>query len=240
MRRVVLCLLLSGLAIGWMAPASKADTINVVTNRNKYTYNDITHLDVLGVNAPVPNGTAIMSVGGVQTTIDFSGGGPGFNYLECQVAGCTWNGDFSPGQSVLSTHSESGVDEGTLTLDFAHGLEGIGFQIQSYLPGTFEAEVEAFDGSTLLGTLFEDGDSDTSNHDTAIFLGLQDLTGADITSLQVQVLDCQDGACGGFGINQNLLETVPNRTTPEPASLLLLVSGLGALGFFHQKITSQG
>jgi len=242
MRRLLLCLAAAGILIGAAASAARADDIIFQRHRLQFTYNDYQPWNALGVNNfNVTNGTTALSADGlVTTTIDFGRGGPGSTMLECPATNCTWSGNFAPKQSLLASYdANTERGEGAITLDFSQGLAGVGFQIQANEYGTFEAEIEGFDGGTPLGTFFASGDSTDGEHNTAIFLGLEDLTGADITSLRVLAFNCGGGesdCCDGFAINRVLFETT---ATPEPASLLLLGSAVTALGFLRRKLFSR-
>ncbi|HEY6290291.1 MAG TPA: PEP-CTERM sorting domain-containing protein [Terriglobia bacterium] len=246
MRKAVLLFAASAVVAVVAVSTARADTIDFTTTKAGFAYNNILSWAVLGINnLNVTNGSPA-PVGSLTTTIDFAKGGPGLTALQCGST-CTgqenWNGNFAPGQSVLaSINSNTGSSEGFIDLTFSQGIGGVGFQIEANDSGKFQGEVKAYDGSTLLGTWFETGDSAPGN-DTAIFLGLTDLTGADITSIDIDSFKCaggQDPNCAnGFGINRLLL-SVPQSSTPEPASLLLLGSGLGALGFLRRKLASRG
>ncbi|HUI40988.1 MAG TPA: PEP-CTERM sorting domain-containing protein [Terriglobia bacterium] len=242
MRRLLLTMVAAAMVLGLGASAAKADSINFVRARMSFGYDDFQPWNALGVNNfNVTNGSTATSAGGlVTTTIDFGLGGPGSTLLECPGSSCTWNGNFSPQSSLLASFNENTLKgEGAITLDFSQGVSGVGFQIQGNYYGTFDAEIEAFNGANPLGTFYAfDGNSNGNNDNSAIFLGLQDLSGANITSIQVLAYDCSGnggGDCNGFAINRLLFET-SSPTTPEPASLLLLGSGLGAVGFLRRKL----
>jgi hypothetical protein len=219
--------------LGLGASGAKADNIVFNPHRLTFTYNTFQPWRALGENnTDVANGTTVTSVGGVvSTTITFRRGGPGQSLQE----GSTWDGNFSAGQTVLASLNTAGQSQGAITLDFSQGVAGVGLQIQSLTSGIFHAEIEGFDGSTPLGTFFAQGDSTNANNNSAIFLGFQDLTAPDITSITVLTFGCA-GGCDGFAINRLLFETQTTTTTPEPASLALLGSGLLALGLLRRKL----
>lgn len=242
MRRLFMSVAAAAILIG-AAASAKADLITVVRTKGTFSYSDYQPWAEIGVNnSNVTNGTVAMSkYGTVSTTIDFAQGGPGSTQLECPWTGCTWTGNFGPGDSVLtSINANTGGSEGAIDLTFSQGVAGVGFQIQGKSYGTFDAEIEAFDGSTPLGTFYAyNGNSNGNENGSAIFMGLQDLSGANITGIDILAYNCSGtggGSCDGTAIDRLLFETT---ATPEPATLLLLGSGLTALGFLRRKLLGR-
>jgi PEP-CTERM motif len=244
MRRMLLGLAAAAMVLGLGVAAAKADTINFTRMRSSFAYDDFQPWNALGTNNfDVTNGSMATSAGGfITTTIDFGLGGPGVTALQCPAAGCTWVGNFAPSSSLLFSYDvNQGIGEGAINLSFSQGVYGVGFQVQSNIQGTFEAEVQAFDGSTPLGTFYAMGDSNGNEDNSAIFLGLQDLSGPNITGISVLAFDCSGnggGNCYGTAINRLLFETSGQTSAPEPAtaSLLLVGLGLGALSFLRRKM----
>lgn len=242
MRRVLMSVAAAAILTGAVASAAKADNIKLVRSIGTFSYNDYQPWAEIGVNNyNVTNGTVATSqYGTISTTINFAQGGPGSTLLECPWSACTWSGDFGPGDSVLTSYNTStGGAEGAIDLTFSQGVSGVGFQIQGNYYGTFDAEVEAFNGSTPLGTFYAYNGVSSYDPGTAIFMGLQDLSGANVTGIDILAYNCSGnngGSCDGTAVDRLLFETT---ATPEPASLLLLGSGLTALGFLRRKLFSR-
>jgi PEP-CTERM motif len=216
-------------------------------HRTTFTYNDYISWHSLKVNHRVSNGTQVNSADRlITTTVTFASGYPGYAFVECPAKGCKkvgWDGNFSPGQELLASYRMgTNKGDGAITLTFSQPVEGAGFQIQPNLFGSFDAKVEAFNGSTPLGTFLDPwGESNQKEDGSAIFLGLQDLNGADITSLEILADKCQYGDCLGFAINNVLLETGPGShpSVPEPSSLFLLGTGLSASALLFRKLSRR-
>lgn len=161
---------------------------------------------------PSVSTTSVMGVG--VTAMDATGGvdediqsPPG-----CSYDG--WNGNFAPGAGILWS-----AGSGPMTLSFSQGLSGAGVQIQADAYGPFTATIDAYDGAALLGSFSENGNSTSNGDNSAIFIGLNDLSGANITSIVL------DTSSHDFSINEVSL----NGAVPEPSSLALLAGGLFGL-----------
>ena len=233
MRRYVLIAMAAAVAFV-AASNTKADTMQVALTHAQFgTPNDFVYWNQLGPDGTaIPNGFNATSVGGIGVTGHFTQGGAGEVRVECPFTNCGWAGNFAPGVSLLWTNSPG---QGPLTLDFSQGVAGAGFQIQADFYGQFSAQLQAFDGATLLGTFFATGNSNGAENNSAIFLGVQDLTGADITSIKLGTFNCALD-CKDFAINELWLNTKAPANTPEPATMMLLSSGLGILGFLRRKL----
>jgi hypothetical protein len=228
-----------------LAGASVASAGVVTGTRSASTFvsNDALNWGLLGVNNFfVANGATIStSTNNILTTVTFWTGGTGATYEQCPTGTCTWSGNFSPGQELLTDiNNSTGGTSGRIILSFATPISAIGFQLEPNASSvTFATEIAVYDGSTLLTTwYFPDGvEADHLENNSAGFYGVIS-TAPDITSIQVLAYNCGGvgGACLGFAINSARIE---DSKVPEPASLALLGSGLGMLGFLRRKLAAR-
>jgi hypothetical protein len=162
---------------------------------------------------PIPNPFSAVSSGGVPITGTFATGTG-----EVLVQSSSWNGNFAPGDFLVWT-----MGNGPLTLDFGSSFSDAGAQIQADFFGAFTAVLSAFNGATLLGSVIESGISNSNGDNSAIFIGVNDLTGPNITRVVFSIPSCSTN-CTDFAINR--LSLSGPVSVPEPASLLLVGSGL--------------
>jgi len=225
MQKYIFALLLgtSVIVAGGMA---RADTIVGFTNRTTFDGNDSANWNQLG--ATIPNPFSANSSGGLHITGSFAvSGGTG----QVLVQGTSFSGNFANGDFLISTTANG---NGPLTLAFSQGIIGAGAQIQADFFGPFTAQLEARNGSTSLGSFSEAGISNSAGDNSAIFIGLKDLSGANITSLVFSVPTCAiPSTCTDFAINQLSLDT---RRVFEPNSFLLLSSALAFLLVMRRKL----
>lgn len=240
MRILLLTLTLAGAVLSVAPSLAQADSLTFSGHGAQWTYNDEVYWNQLPLNSSINSGTTIVThTQSIPLTISFGRGTPGTTFTQCG-SGCgdgqNWAGDFLPGQHILGAVTSSDTNNGNLILSFGQGIDGIGFVIEANTYGPFTAEVTLFDGSTDLGSFFEAGDSISSPGMMESFFGIEDLTGADITSVHIAAFDCGGRPCSnGFAIGELLLQTSPQTSTPEPASLALLGSSVMALGFLFQR-----
>ena len=205
------------------AVSTMADTISDLTAPG--STNDSSDWSQLGApGTDVSSPFTLTSVNGLGITGTFSGTaetgqqGPGAGQL---------NGNFSPGDNLILVRADS------LTLSFGQGIYSVGAQIASNFYGPFTGEIQAYDGGTLLGSYTESGNSTDLNDGSAIFLGIADLTGPNITSV---VFSYTAGAPQGFILDTLKLDEPPlTAAAPEPGTLAFVLLGLAGLAVLRRR-----
>jgi len=216
----------------------RADTLTLFSDSSSFPANDTVNWTTVG-----PPGTFLgyqfstTSDGGVgvDAATSFSGPPlPPYDQLvvekECSAPStfpCAWGG-FQTGDPLLFT----GQSTGPLTLSFSQGIFGAGLELQANTEAPYTVTIQAFDGSgSLLGTFSMPG-TWSRVPGSAMFLGIEDTSGADISSVTFSISGPY--AENGFLVNDPALVT----TTPEPATCLMSVSAVVVLLSLKRRIAA--
>ncbi len=162
--------------------------------------NDSTSWAGLGADGTtIPAAFSATSTLGIAVSGSFAGSS-GLVAVQCPAAACSWTGGFGAGDSLVWAFDNTNtIGSGPLTLGLGTAVLAGGVEIQADASGMFDAQVEAFDGITPLGTtsLSSDVAGDP------VFIGIQD-TVAEITSLVFSLTSCS-GDCNDFAVDTLLL-----------------------------------
>ena len=217
-RAFCICFLLASVS-AW------ADTFTLVTNQGQLGSTDSFNWSNLG-----PSGTTVGSTFSSSSTAGISINGTFGAAGSCIISvgptppgGCGWVPSppvMNSGDSGVWTNNGN-VGTGPIHLDFGSAFTGFGIAIQDDDVFPFTAFLKAYNGPTLLG-----GVQATSNSNgDAIFIGLQDLNGANVTGVTFGLVSC--GSCQD---TTDFAVTSAQLVTPEPSSILLLGSGVFGMG----------
>jgi hypothetical protein len=187
----------------------------------------------------VPNGSTAASAADI-VTVSFAQGAtyPGAVYL----AGTSWNGPpngFPAGTVVLGSHFNGNILPGSdaLTLTFTTPVSAFGLYVQDVAYDvTYTATISATFTGGCTGTCTFSNSVPSDGTGDAEFIGLSDATGFNISSVTIDVPTT--GAFGApqyFGVGPFTLTDPlgpgPRNGVPEPASLMLMASGLAAVAW---------
>jgi hypothetical protein len=137
--------------------------------------------------------------------------GPSLVVAECPSSPCSWGGGnggstpFSAGDLLIWTsNSESGAN-GPLIFELSPAVSGAGALIQEDAPGQFTAQIEVFNGQTLLGSFKEQ--SDTAGD--PIYIGVIDSSGTNINKVILSIISTANpaGDVTDFALDSLLLRS---------------------------------
>jgi hypothetical protein len=163
-------------------------------------------------------------------------GAPGGDMVRVNE-GSSWVGAFDYGEFLLWTGNPnflSGTGLGPMLFFFLNPVSSVGLSVQSDFYGDFQYQLSALDinGNSLFATPVLTGNSNGLENGSAPFIGVGDLSGANIYGFELMTWD--SFAPGDFAIDG---VTTGSSLTPEPSSLLPLGSGLlGVAGVVRRKL----
>lgn len=202
-------LLHSALVAVLAASAASADTLVQVTTQAGQAATDSVQWTQLGADQTLlVSSFSAMSAGSKTVSISLTGANSVVSVI-CPATPCSWTGSgFVAGQSLIWTSDSGNGGNGPLTLSFSPSITGAGAFIQADEPGQFTAKIEAFNGVTSLGSFTQMSDSSGD----AVYIGLQDQTGANITSVVFSITACGSGDTNcnltDFALDTAFLDTV--------------------------------
>ena len=196
-RTAAIEILFASIAVCLLATSSGwADSLSIVTSQpGSSNYLQWSQLGANGtVLAQSFNGT---STGGTTVSVDLSGPNSLLTVVCPASPGtCSWTGPGMPsGNTLLWTSDGKNGGNGPVTLSLNHAQSMVGAMIQADGSSQFTAMVQAFNGSTSLGSVTETSDS----KGTAIYLGINDATGSNITAVTFSLVS-SNGSTADFAI----------------------------------------
>jgi hypothetical protein len=240
--------ILQGIVFLSIASLASADTFVPIYSRalqNPTDFIDWTQLGPDGayfappVNNILPTPQLVTTFAGNQALVGNLGGAPFVRVDE----GVSWVSNFDWGESLVWTGTGDatlGAGPGPFGIQLANPVGTVGFSIQTDLYGPFSATVQAYDSSfNLLGGLtYNNGYAGGLENGSALFIGLGDTTGVNISFITISTFASSDGVTS---INDFAIDD-PSFTyataAPEPASLAvplgMLLTLLGAIRRFKK------
>jgi len=201
------------------ATAAWPDSLVLVTSHSGQGANDSVLWSQLGADATtLGSGFTAKSAGGITTTVSLTGSNS-LTAVVCSASPCSWVGTGLAAKDTLIWTSNTGNrGNGPVTLTFGAAVSGAGALAQANAPGQFTAQIQAFNGSTSLGTFTEKSDASGD----AIYIGVVDQTGANITKLIFSLTSCgpeDSSGCTDFGIDTLSLKAGAPAVSLSPSSL---------------------
>lgn len=200
------------------------DNLTLVTSQAAQGANDSVNWNQLG-----PDGTLLAaslsakSVNALAVTGSLAGPNS-VPSVVCAVTVCSWTGaGFPAGDTLIWTSDAANGGNGPLTLALGKSVAGGGALIQADAPGQFTAQIQAYNGATLLGTFSVTSDA---NGDPA-YIGVQDQTGPNITSLTFSLTNCAS-MCTDFALDTAYLNE-SSVSNSFPLSVTVAGSGNGTI-----------
>jgi hypothetical protein len=205
---------------------ANADSFVVIGSRADQNPTDIIDWNQLG-----PDGTLLTSPQAVSTFNGNSasvGNTTSTNFIRADQ-GTSWNGNFDFGESLIWTGNPAftPAGPGPLELSLATAVQSFGFAIQADEFGAFGVDVQVFDAAhNLLTDQTFTGNSDSSGNGSALFVGLGDTTGGNISDIVISTSSADASFANDFAIDDPSFTYGGTAPVPEPRSMAILLSAL--------------
>jgi len=215
-----------------LATTAWSDTMTGVSSKTSQGSNDSVLWSQLGADATVLGATASVKSGtGLAVNVSFAGANSLASAVCAASPTCSWSGTgFAAGDRIIWAADAAAGGNGPVSLSFGTSVSGAGALIQADEPGQFVAQIQAFNGSTLLGSF-----SVTSNAGgDAVYVGILDKTGPNITSVTFSLTACgsADANCvsSDFGLDTVFLNVGSGSSTTVTLTPTSLTFGTVAVG----------
>jgi hypothetical protein len=125
MRKAMAVLFIAALLAVVGSSLALADEVVGTRSASTFTSNDSLDWGLLGPNNFfVAQGSTLSATNGIVTTVNFGPpptflGGTGATFTQCPAGGCSWSGNFAPGDILLSDLNFSTGLSGRINLSFA-------------------------------------------------------------------------------------------------------------------------
>ena len=205
--------------------AALADNVVLITNPAGQQANDFLNWAQLGTNGTVLKSSfSATSTDGVRVTSGLTNANSVVSVV-CPEGSCSWTmpgfTGFAAGDSLVWTSDAGNGGTGPITLKFGSKVFGAGAFVQADGPGQFTAQIQAFNGTTSLGsfTVASDESGDP------VYIGVLDQTAANITSVIIGLSTCV-GLCSDFALDTVYLDSFFSNIKTEPATSITASSAL--------------
>ena len=141
-----------------------------------------------------------------------------------------WNGNFDFGETLIWTGAGGTTGTGgpgPMALSLQTAVQSFGFSIQADEFGAFGVDVKAYDSSNnLLVDQTFSGVSNSLGNGSALFVGLGDTTGANVSEILISTTSADSSFTNDFAIDDPSFTYGTTSTVPEPRSMAVLLSAL--------------